>query len=258
MASDLTGRRDDRLNGNSDSMELKRWGLLVAGSALAVYGVTRRSKAGMSLAAAGGLMAYKGVTTAPQSRSLHAQTSFALTNSPAEAYRFWRNLENLPLFMRHLQSVKSIDDHRSQWTALGPMDVPVRWTAEIVEDRENERIVWRSLPDSDFHISGFVEFRQAPGDRGTIVSVSVQYELPAGALGKTVAAIFGKDPELTIREDLRRFKALLEAGEIPTTHGQSHGPRSTIVAAMHAAYPEKRKEPERELSDQFAGERSGS
>jgi uncharacterized membrane protein len=245
MQSETRPRRD-RSNHNSNSVELKRWGLLVAGSALAVYGVTRRSKVGLSLAAAGGLMAFRGAKIGAQPRELRAQTSFAVNCSPAEAYQVWRSFENLPLFMRHLESVKSIGDRRYEWTARGPMDVEVRWTAEIVDDHENGRIVWRSLPESDFHISGFVEFRSAPGGRGTIVSVSIQYELPAGPLGKIVAAIFGKDPEFTIREDLRRFKALLEAGEISTTDGQSHGPRSILVAAMHAAYPERRKESERE------------
>jgi uncharacterized membrane protein len=264
MPSEPKWMRDQ--NGqDSNSVQLKRWGLMVAGGALALYGVTRRSKSGLSLAAAGGLMAYRGSQVGDQprgsqhrDRNLHAQTSFAVNCSPAQAYQFWRNFENLPKFMRNLESVRIIDERRSEWTALGPIDLHICWTAEIVDDHENERIAWRSLPESDFQIRGFVEFRPASGGRGTIVSVSVQYELPAGALGKAVATILGKDPEITIREDLRRFKALLEAGEIPTTEGQSHGPRSTLIAAMQAGYPDRRKESELEMSEQFAGERSAS
>jgi uncharacterized membrane protein len=255
------GRRESawRENGSrpasSKQNDLTRWGLLIGGSALALYGVTRRSKKGIGLAAAGGLMAAQGAKITVYPREFHAQTSFAINCSPDTAYRFWRNFDNLPKFMHHLQSVRMTDGGRSEWTAIGPLDTPVRWTAEIVDERENERIVWRSLPDSDFQIKGFVEFRKAPGGRGTIVSLSFEYELPAGPLGRAIAGVFGKDPEFTIREDLRRLKALLEAGELPTTDGQPHGPRSTVVSAIQSAYPQHGKPSESQISEQLAGER---
>jgi len=98
-----------------------------------------------------------------------------------------------------------------------------------------------------------VEFRRAPGNRGTIVSAEMEYAPPGGVLGKAAAAVFGKDPEFTMREDLRRFKALIEMHEIPTTEGQPHGPRSAIMSSVHQIYPEHRKP-----SEYYAGERTAA
>jgi uncharacterized membrane protein len=255
----MHGNDDDKdENASKSTVDLKRWGLLAGGSALALYGLTRRSKKGMTLAAAGGLMAAQGAKMTVYPREIHAQTSFAINCPPERAYQFWRNFENLPKFMHHLQSVENIEGGRFEWTALGPMETPVRWTAEIVDERENERIAWRSLSGSHFCINGLVEFRRAPGDRGTLVNLSFQYEISGGSAGRAIAAILGKDPEFTIREDLRRFKAILEAGEIPTTEGQAHGPRSAVVSAIHSAYPNRRKASERRLSEQLTEERRAS
>jgi uncharacterized membrane protein len=238
----------------SHTMALQRWGTVIGGSALALLGITRRSKAGIALATAGGLLAYRAARGA-QPKEFFAESSFAINCAPEEAYKYWRNLKNLPLFMRHLESVKEIDSRRSEWTAYGPLGVRVRWKAEITDEAPNQWIVWRSLPDSDLDNIGSVQFRKAPGDRGTIVVAFMEYNPPAGAIGKTLASILGKDPEFTLREDLRRFKQLLEAGEIPTTEGQPHGPRSLKVKALHMAYPEKRKTTEFEVAERVASER---
>jgi hypothetical protein len=145
----MHGNDDDKdENASKSTVDLKRWGLLAGGSALALYGLTRRSKKGMTLAAAGGLMAAQGAKMTVYPREIHAQTSFAINCPPERAYQFWRNFENLPKFMHHLQSVENIEGGRFEWTALGPMETPVRWTAEIVDERENERIAWRSLSGS--------------------------------------------------------------------------------------------------------------
>jgi uncharacterized membrane protein len=127
--------------------------------------------------------------------------------------------------MSHLESVRVLDDQRSEWVARGPMDREIRWNAEITEDRNGERIAWRSLPGSEIKNSGFVEFRADPQGRGTFVTAQVQYDAPGGPLATGLAAVFGKHPEFMLREDLRRFKALVETGETPTTAGQTHGPR---------------------------------
>lgn len=239
----------------SKSIVLQRWGTVIGGSALALLGITRRSKTGLALATAGGLLAYR-AARGTQAKEFYAESSFAINCTPEEAYKFWRNFENLPLFMRHLDSVKVIDNRRSVWTAIGPLDVRLHWTAEILDEAENQWIVWRSLPGSDLEHIGSVQFRKAPGDRGTIVVAVMEYNPPAGAVGKTIASMLGKDAEFALREDLRRFKHLLEANEIPTTEGQPHGPRSALVKALHKAYPEKRKPTEFEVAQRVASERT--
>lgn len=238
----------------SKAVVLQRWGTVVGGSALALLGITRRSKTGLALATAGGLLAYR-AARGKQAREFFAEASFAINCAPEEAYKFWRNFENLPLFMRHLQSVKVIDDLRSEWKAYGPLGIRLRWVAEITDEAPNQWIIWRSLPGADVENIGSVQFRPASGGRGTIVIAVMEYNPPAGALGKTLASILGKDPAFTLREDLRRFKALLEAGEVPTTEGQSHARRSVVVKALHKAYPAKRKPTEFEVAQRVVSER---
>lgn len=238
----------------SKAIVIGRWGTVISGSALAFLGITRRSKTGLALATAGGLLAYRAARGA-QAREFYAESSFAINCAPEEAYKFWRNFENLPLFMRHLESVKVIDHRRSVWNAFGPLGVRLHWTAEILDEAEPQWIVWRTLPGSDVEHIGSVQFRPAPGDRGTIVVAIMEYNPPAGAVGKTLASIVGKDPEFTLREDLRRFKYLMEAGEIPTTAGQPHGPRSALVKTLRKAYPEKRKPTEFEVAQRVVSER---
>jgi len=199
-------------------------GLLVGAGALIIYGLSRRSKSGTALATAGGVLAFKAAKSRPPSQD-SAKATFLVNASPQEAYEVWRNFENLPRFMSHLKSVRVLDERRSEWVALGPMDREVSWTAEMMEDRKNERISWRTLPDSALQNAGFVEFRADPQNRGTFVTAEVEYSAPGSSVAAGIAAVFGKHPEFMLREDLRRFKALVETGETPTTAGQTHGPR---------------------------------
>ena len=127
--------------------------------------------------------------------------------------------------MKHLESVERRDGNRSHWVAKGPAGTSVEWDAEVTRDETDALISWRSLEGSEVQNSGAVRFTPATGGRGTLVAVTLQYEPPAGALGMTIAKLFGEEPNLQVREDLRRFKRLLETGEIPTTEGQSHGTR---------------------------------
>jgi uncharacterized membrane protein len=200
-------------------------GLLLGAGALIAYGLSRRSKSGTVLATAGGVLAFKAATSKSSLTSSSAKATFLVNSSPQKAYDLWRNFENLPRFMRHLKSVRVLDNDRSEWIAEGPLDREVRWTAQITEDRQNERISWRSLPDSEIENSGSVEFRADPQKRGTFVTAEVQYSLPGGSVTLGLATLAGKHPEFVVREDLRSFKALVEAGETPTTAGQTHGPR---------------------------------
>jgi uncharacterized membrane protein len=154
-----------------------------------------------------------------------------------------------------------LDNRRSRWTAYGPANSLVEWTAEIVAERDNEIIAWRSIEGSEVKVDGSVEFRTAAGNRGTIVDATIQYRPPAGVLGSKVAKSFGKDPGFLMEQDLRRFKALIEAGEIPTVEGQSHGPRSAAVGiarVMDVDRPLARRGRLRETVEAIAAKRRAS
>ncbi|MCU1221065.1 MAG: cyclase/dehydrase [Candidatus Angelobacter sp.] len=214
-----------------------RWSALITGGALALLGLSRRSRSGVAVAAAGGLLSYAGAKVGTRQRDLIARSSILLNCTPEEAYQFWSNFENLPLFMRHLESVTRLDQNRSKWTAIGPLGKRIHWYAEIAFDRKGEVIAWRSLPESEIYVDGIVKFRNAPANRGTIVTVVVVYQPPAGTIGHALSKLLGKDPSFMMRQDLRRLKALIEAGEIPTVEGQTHGPRSGVAAIARVIDP---------------------
>jgi uncharacterized membrane protein len=178
---------------------------------------------------------------------MQVKQTIMINGAPEELYRFWRDLQNLPRFMKHLESVttkqmmrqtgaeqesvgatshpagRPIGDGRSHWVAKAPAGTTVEWDAEITEDRPNELIAWRSLEGADVDSAGTVGFEQAPGGRGTVVKLEMHYQPPAGALGAGIAKLFGKDPEWQVKEALRRFKQLIEIGEVITTEGQPAG-----------------------------------
>lgn len=207
--------------------------LIAGGATLAALGITRRSPLGIAMAAGGGLLAYRGiVANGSQGPSvIYVRKAVSIDKSPEELYRFWHNFEELPRFMRHLQSVRS-SGGRLEWVSRGPMGKQFQWSAEVVEDRENELISWRSLPDSEIENQGSVRFQQGPEGRGTEMRVELMYRPPAGKLGVVFARLFGEEPEQQVREDLRRFKELMEAGEIATTDGQPHGRRSKVTTML--------------------------
>ncbi|HJT88923.1 MAG TPA: SRPBCC family protein [Bryobacteraceae bacterium] len=154
-----------------------------------------------------------------------AEANLLVNRPPAECYRFWRRFEDLPRFMSYLQSVRADGDRRSHWVARGPGNTRIEWDAELVDDVPDRRISWRSLPGSDLFLAGSVEFEPAPGERGTIVRVQMEYGHPAQALGG-LASLIGRHPEQMIHKDLRRFKQVMETGEVLTTEGQPAGRRS--------------------------------
>lgn len=139
-----------------------------------------------------------------------------------ECYQYWRQLDHLPQFMDYIQSVRITGDKRSHWTAMLPGEKKMEWDAETTEDRPNERISWQSLPGSDVHHSGTVHFEAAPEGRGTMVRVNFDYSHPAKSAA-VFAKLIGKHPEQVLYKDLRRFKQLMETGEVITTEGQSAG-----------------------------------
>jgi uncharacterized membrane protein len=140
--------------------------------------------------------------------------SIAVNKPRQELYSFWKNLENLPRFMYHLQSVQALDERRSHWVTKGPGGTRVEWDAEITEDRPDEMLGWRSLPGSRVETSGAVRFEDRPGGRGSIVRVEMQYRAPAGWMGTALAALFNQAPGQQIYDDLKRFKQIVEIGEV--------------------------------------------
>jgi len=136
-----------------------------------------------------------------------------------EVYAFWRRFENFPRFMAHLESVETVGGRRSRWRAKGPAATTFEWVAELTDEVENERLGWRSLEGSDVQTSGSVRFVRAPGARGTEVHVKLQYSPPAGRVGRAVARLFGEEPEQQVRDDLRRFKQIVETGEVVLSEG---------------------------------------
>jgi uncharacterized membrane protein len=155
------------------------------------------------------------------SRGLLVEEAVTINRPVAELYGCWRDLANLPLFMAHVRSVTVHDEGLSHWVAKGPAGSSVEWDARIINDVENRVIAWQSIEGSMVAIAGSVNFIETP--RGTTVRVRFQYNPPAGKAGAAAAWLLGEDPRAQVREDLRRFKQLMETGEIATTVGQSAG-----------------------------------
>lgn len=178
--------------------------------------------------------AIKTIQTAADSiaREVHLETSIAIDKSPAELYAFWRDFKNLPLFMKSLESVIELDDRKSHWVAKGIAGARVEWDAEIFNEKENELIAWRSLENADVVNAGSVRFQKGPTGHGTYVRVTLNYNPPAGNLGASVAKLLGAEPTHLIKEDLRRLKQMMEAGEIATIEGQTSGRAQTDEAVM--------------------------
>ena len=168
---------------------------------------------------------------------MEARTAITINKSPDEVYAQWRDFERLPTFMYHLKSVETIDGTRSHWVARAPAGTSVEWDAEITEDVPGDRIAWRSIEGASVDNSGSVGFRRAPGGRGTEVYVEVRYSPPGGALGSMVAKVFGEEPNQQLSDDLRRFKQIVETGEIARSDGSPLGTRTQNQVDQRDAYP---------------------
>jgi uncharacterized membrane protein len=238
--------RDARARSTRNISGVEKWVSIAAGAGLAMYGVSRLKSNGWFWTGVGGLLLRRGVTahcdvyealgvnTAARPNDTRAALGGprgvnvlenVTINRPVEVlYRFWRNLENLPQFMRHLVSVERMTDTISRWQARGPAGVIVEWEAEIFNEVPNKLIAWRSLEGSDVVSAGSVNFDAAGPGRGTRVTVHLQYSPPGGKLGARLAKLIGRDAETEIRGDLRRFKQLVEASEVAApTAGEPRG-----------------------------------
>ena len=154
------------------------------------------------------------VGSAATQQGIHVVKTITVNKPAEELYRAWRDFEKLPQFMYYLESVRVTGERRSHWQAKAPLGMTVEWDAEITEDRPNERVAWRSLPGAPVPNSGSVSFERGPGGRGTTVRVELHYDPPGGVLGATFAKLLGREPGQEVQEDLRRFKQLMEIGEV--------------------------------------------
>jgi uncharacterized membrane protein len=240
-------KRSDHQGANVANPE--RIGSVALGAALIAYGLKQRDAKGILAALLGGAFVQRGATghcmvydalgvstgeadallgkhrdgmtgaaaTVNARKSVKVERSVTIARSRDELYAFWRDFTNLPQFMEHLESVRVDSPTRSHWKAKAPAGSSVEWEAEIVNDVPDEIIAWKSVGEPDVANAGAVNFSASPGDRGTIVKVTLDYEPPAGKLGALVARLFGEDPDRQVREDLRKFKQLMETGAITTS-----------------------------------------
>lgn len=213
---------------NVDDME--RGLSIVAGTALALFGLKRFSLTRLAIAALGGNLINRGLTghctlyerlgvsTADAREGVRGNLGTKIERSivvyapPDRVSRFWRNFANLPRFMEHLESVQALDGKRSHWVARGPGGVRVEWDAEIINEIPDELIAWRSTGGNVDH-AGSVHFEPGPGGRGTTVRVALQYDPPGGSAGHALATLFGGDAGARIERDLQNFKRVIESGE---------------------------------------------
>lgn len=229
----------------------ERWISAAVGGALAAFGASRRSWAGAALAAAGGALALRGLggrcplyraagvsTSGEPARALDTQVTIAVNRPPEPLFVFWRHLPNLPRFLSHLTEVRVLDATLSRWTTAGPLGKRFSWDAEITQEEPGRWLAWRSL-SGDIEHEGSVHFRRAPGDRGTFVTVHLRYRPPAGRLGHAFAKLLGEAPKTRLAEDLRRFRQLLETGELATAAARPPAPEVTrgVPEPLEAPFP---------------------
>jgi len=216
---------------------IERWLSGIGGFLLTAYGFSRASLKGMILALGGGYLLYRGigghcpayaaanVNTATTSAQGEVKLKTAVTvNKPVfEVYQYWRNLENLPSIMKHLTAVTIKDDKHSHWCVKAGPGMMLEWDAEIIAEQENRLLAWRSLPGASVKNMGLIQFLEAPGNRGTEVQVNISYDVPAGALGDIFAPLLNKIASQQVKDDLRHFKQMMEAGETVSVEGQPSG-----------------------------------
>lgn len=202
-----------------------------AGGSLLLSGLRRRS---LPMLVSGSALLYRGATgfcplyralgvSAGSQAGLQIEETITINKPPQEVYSVWRHLENLPRFMSHLESVTPVNQQRSHWVAKIPAPLRLEWDAIIVEEEENKKISWRSLPDSSVDHAGSVFFHHLPARNLTEVKIIFSYRPPLGPAGAAVAKLFSGLTDHQIREDLRAFKTMAEAGEKPTIAGQPSG-----------------------------------
>jgi uncharacterized membrane protein len=145
------------------------------------------------------------------------EKSVFIARPPVELFRFWRNLENLPEFMKHIESVRVLDDRHSHWVVKGPGGHRLEWDAEIVNEHPGEMISWQTLPGADVQSAGTVRFTPADDGESTVLRVVLEFHPPGGSLGARVARLFGKDPAAQLDQDLGRLKQIIESHDVSSS-----------------------------------------
>lgn len=169
-------------------------------------------------------------TGVPPDHGIEVHRSVTIHRPPDEVYGFWRRFENLPRFMRHLESVQDLGNGRTLWKTRAPAGRHVEWEAQTLEDRPGQRIAWRSVDGASVPNEGSVEFRTAPGRRGTEVHVHMRYDPPGGRIGAMFAKLFREEPSQQVRDDLHAFKQVMETGERIVSD-------ATVTRGMHPGQP---------------------
>ncbi|MCY7352604.1 MAG: SRPBCC family protein [Cytophagaceae bacterium] len=199
----------------------------IGGAALVYFALQRPTLTRLLLTLAGGTLIYRGVTgqwpdfkglvsnETSESEPLEVNVSQTISRPRHEVYQYWRQLENLPKFMQHLESVSQLDEKRSHWEAKIPGGITtVQWDAEIIDEQENERLSWQSVPGATVENSGEVRFTEAPYGHGTVVNATIRYTPPAGKLGDAVGALFNPAFQGMVEADLTRFKEVMEGSMV--------------------------------------------
>jgi len=163
------------------------------------------------------------MSTTTLTGAVHVEKSATISRPPEDVYGFWRNFENLPLFMRNIESVKVLGPRRSHWTLRAPLHVRIEWDAEIINEKENELIAWQSLEGADVPNAGSVRFLPLDWGQATEVKVVLNYERVVGGLGSAIARLFGDSPAEQLQLDLHRLQQVLETGEVATVEDQPRG-----------------------------------
>lgn len=202
---------------------------VVAGSVAATYVISRKKSA----------QSHSGNTQSneTQQRENHFVRTQTIDRPASELWAFWREEENAPRFMRHIQSVRKTGPNSSHWVMQAAAGPRVEWDSEIYEERPGKSLSWRTIR-GDWKQQGRLLLRPAPGNRGTEVRLELSYEMPGGSIGGALASMIGRDPEQIGQANLARFKQLMEAGEIITVAGQPHGKRGTKAKLMQVLFRE--------------------
>lgn len=157
-----------------------------------------------------------------------SSTRAALINRPRQPlYDYWRDLRNLPSFMENVKEVELLEAGRSSWVIAGPAGDEIELISEITEDRPGEYIAWRAAEGSEVDHEGWIEFRDNAFGRGTEVRIFISYDPPGGVVGKAVAKLLQREPRIQARRELRRFKQLMETGEVSTSRAPEAAPRAS-------------------------------
>lgn len=258
-----------RLSFGKNISEAERIASVVGGGALVAWGLARKKWDGLAFAGLGAALLYRGTTghcdfyqmigvntakrrgrnvSVPYELGIRVDREIVVHKPPQEVYRFWRNLENLPKFMKNVESVREIDNKHSVWVVRGPAGSVVEWKADIINEKENELIGWRSLSGSEIANAGSVQFKPEDGGAATLIKIELQYEPPGGTIGAAFAKIAGSDPSKQIRDDLARLKQLLETGKSSGSEsGAAAAPkkqpsakgwnRDAVAAASEESFP---------------------